>query len=461
MPRFRDAILGTAATALLCATPTCVRAQLTQQEWMQEQMAALRQSDGLLDQADHLRGVLAQYLFLKEHYDIDKGKAFHDIFGQYLSWYQTFVGDYVGAEHSFSIAQPLQPDDAPSPLADAGHWHALPALDAIAALARDRKAVFLNESHSAPVTRTLTVQLLARLRAEGFNTFASETLYHSDSSALAQRGYITADSGFYTREPVYALMVDTALKLGYRVIAYEAESDARGDVREREQAENLYQRAFKHHPDTRLVVNAGFAHIQKQGTYLGGQSMAEHFMRISGIDPLCVEQTMLFGRINAEDNHPYWTRVMQTLHPQQPIVFENVSGKPWSLRPGEYDVSVFFPQQQLEEGRPTWLSLGGLRRPYSVSAIDFCSNNVPCIVEARPITWSHTAVPLDRLVLKRPGEMRDLWLEPGRYRVTARDRGNGILHSVNIRVEASASAAGAADTKTPPASPRGASMQDG
>jgi hypothetical protein len=48
------------------------------------------------------------------------------------------------------------------------------------------------------------------------------------------------------------------------------------------------------------------------------------------------------------------------LQPKEPIVFVDKAGKPWSLRNG-YDVSVFFPPQQLLRGRPTWLSLGGLR----------------------------------------------------------------------------------------------------
>jgi hypothetical protein len=445
---------GCAVLAIACGTG--VKAQdtaPTPQQWMQEQIQAARQSERLLDAADQQRGILAQYLFLKEHYEADRGLAFRAIFGQYLSWYQTFVGDYRGAERSFSIAQPQQPDDAASPLAAPGTWHAMPALEAIAALARGHKAIFLNENHSAPLTRTLSVQLLARLRAEGFDTFASETLYDDDSAALARRGYVIDTSGFYTREPVYALMVNSALKLGYRVIAYEAESDARGDAREREQAENLARRAFADHPDARLVVNAGYAHIQKHGVYLDGASMAEHFMRISGIDPLCVEQTMLFGRLDASEDHPYWTQVMATVHPAQPIVFEDAAGKPWSLRPGAYDLSVFFPPQQLREGRPTWLDLGGLRRPYRVSAIDYCSHDVPCIIEARPSGWPHAAVPLDRLVLRQPSETRELWLEPGRYRISARARDGGALRSVNIRVQQAAprSAAEAADRPHAPA----------
>ncbi len=419
---------------LACCAPstTAQDTQPTPAQWQIEQIAAFNKSEQVFDRARKVQGLLEQYQLMRNAYDGDKGAAFHAIFSQYVSWYQTYIGDYVAAERSFSIAQPALPGDAPSPLADP-RWHALPALDAIAALAQNRKAVFFNENHSAPITRTLTVQLLAKLRADGYNTFAAETLYNSDMPALARRGYPVRATGFYTEEPIYAEMVRTALKLGYRVIAYEAESDATGDAREREQAQNLYDRAFKGHPHARLVVNAGYAHIQKQGVFLGGQSMAEHFMRISGIDPLAVEQTMLFGHINTSDDQPIWRAVIAALHPPQPIVFEDAAGKPWSLRPGAYDVSVFFPQELLVRDRPTWLSLGGLRFPYQIGD-GLCMDHFPCLVDARYKAEGSDAIPADRLVIECPGEVRQLWLRPGRYRLSARDLDDHVLLREEARV---------------------------
>ena len=429
LPRLLCVLLVLAGDASVAAAQDSAP---TPAQWQAEQIAAFNKSERIFDQAKQARGLLAQYQLMRNAYDGDKGAAFHAIFSQYVSWYQTYIGDYVAAERSFSIAQPALPGDAPSPLADP-RWHALPALDAIAALARDRKAIFLNENHSAPITRTLTVQLLAKLRAEGFNTFAAETLYHSDSANLQKRGYPTPASGFYTEEPIYAEMVRSALELGYRVVAYEAESDAIGDAREHEQAQNLYDRAIKGHPGARLVVNAGYAHVQKQGVYLGGRSMAEHFMQISGIDPLVVEQTMLFGHINSADDQPTWSAVIATLHPTQPIVFEDAAGRPWSLRPGAYDVSVFFPQELLVRDRPTWLSLGGLRDPYQIGD-GLCMGHFPCLIDARYRDEGADSIPADRLVIECPGEVRQLWLRPGRYRLSARDLDDHVLLREEARV---------------------------
>ena len=439
MPLVLTALLGCAAAAAAATAHAQSAAQ-----WQARQIEASRQSERIMLEANRHKGLLAQYQVMRYAYVGDKDPAFRVIFSQYLSWYQSFIGDYSDAAASFSIRQAPLPDDRPSPLA-AGYT-ARPALEVIPELARNYQAVFFNEAHNVPLTRTLTVQLLSKLRAEGFDYFAAETLYQTDTK-LQVRGYPTAASGFYTEEPICAEMVRTALKLGFKVIAYEALSDATGDAREAEQARNIYRQVFQHDPHARLVVDAGYAHIQESGVYLGGSSMAEHLRKLSGIDPLTVEQTMLYPHPSARDDHPYWTAVMQQLHPPAPIVFVDQAGKPWSLRPG-YDVSVFFPPEILRRGRPTWLSLGGLRRPYFVSG-DRCDHSYPCLVEARYANEGADAIPADRLALD-PVPLNattsdrisngliepngELYLRPGKYTLTWTAADSRVLFQQDIRI---------------------------
>ena len=463
-PRLRLMVLG---SALLLAAPGAPPHAQTAEQWQEQQIAAVDKSERIMREANTHKGLLAQYQVMRYAYAGNKETAFRLIFGQYLSWYQTFIGDYPDAAASFSIKQQALPDDRPSPLS-VGGFRARNALDAIPELARHYRAVFFNEAHNVPLTRTLTVQLLSRLRAEGFNYFASETLYQTDTG-LQARGYPVAGSGFYTEEPIYAEMVRTALKLGFKVIAYEAESNATGDAREAEQARNIYRQVFRNHPDARLVVNAGYAHIQKSGTFLGGSSMAEHLQKISGIDPLSVEQTMLYAHPSAADDHPYYGAVMRKLHPAQPIVFLDKNGKPWSLRPG-YDVSVFFPPQQLNRGRPTWLDLGGLRKPYFVDA-ERCQRTFPCLIQARYADEGANSIAADRLVLDViplnavpdehvvNGQMvvgSELYLRPGKYILTYSDIDTNKLFEQKIVIGTTDAADPAMDAQTPPppATPR-------
>ncbi len=417
-----------------------------------QQRAAVEKSERIMAEALKRPGLLSQYIYMRDAYAADTGWPFRVIFNQYLSWFQTWVGDYVGARDKFSIAQPAAADDAASPLKDPA-FKAESAASAIAALAKGRQAVFFNENHSYPLTRTLTVQMLEALRAEGFDTFAAETLYDTDiDDGLQQRGYATSDTGFYTEEPIYAEMVRAAIRLGYRVVAYEALSDATGDAREAEQARNLQKAVFKKDPKARLVLNAGYAHIQESGKYLGGASMAQHFRRITGIDPLTVEQTMLVPHDKVTSNHPYHVAVMQALKPAAPIVFRDGEGTAWSLKQDAYDISVFFPDETLHRGRPTWSSIGGLRVPYQVSGA-LCDSQYPCMVEARYEGDGDDAIPADRVVIEWLGKgavasdivressdnapLAELYLRPGRYRLMVRDLSNQKRQRQTITVRAS------------------------
>jgi hypothetical protein len=439
--------LGVAATAILLAGSAVARAQ-TPSLWREQQLAAMNKSDAIMQRANANKDLLAQYQVMRRAYAADGQSAFRAIFGQYLSWFQTFLGDYTDAELSFSIQQKALRDDAPSPVGQPG-WHPLPALDYIPQLAKKYRVVFLNEAHNIALTRTLTVRLLKPLREEGFNVFAVETLYPSDIAALNRRGYPVAASGFYTREPIYAEMVRAALKLGYKVVAYEADPNHTGNAREAQQAENLWK-ILKDDPNARLVVNAGYAHIQKTGEFLGAQSMAEHFIKDSGLQPLSIEQTILIPHQDAAMDHPDYAALVAAAQPSVPTVFVNKDGQPWSLRPG-YDASVIFPPEHSAYGRPTWAGLWGARVPYTVNG-SLCQRHWPCMVAARYADESNDAIPADRMVLDPVPLMTiddikittgdysipigQLYLRPDyRYRLTLTDeRGRAIsTQTINVR----------------------------
>jgi hypothetical protein len=381
--------------ALLAAGPAPPAAAQLPSVWREQQVEAMNQSDAIMKRARGQKDLLAQYQVMRHAYASDGKPAFRAIFGQYLSWYQSFIGDYRDAELGFSIQQKALADDNPSPLQQPG-WHAVPALDYIPQLAKNHRAVFLNEAHNIALTRTLTVRLLKPLREQGFNVFAVETLYPPDIAALNKRGYPIAASGFYTREPIYAEMVRTALKLGYKVVAYEADANRTGNAREAQQAENLWK-ILKADPNARIVVNAGYAHIQKTGQFLGAESMAEHFMKDSGITPLSIEQTILIPHQDRAMDHPDYGPIVQALQPTQPMVFINKDARPWSLRPG-YDASVIFPEEHFPYGRPDWLALWGARVPFTING-SVCQDHWPCMVAARYAGEGSDAIPADRMVL--------------------------------------------------------------
>jgi hypothetical protein len=157
---------------------------------------------------------------------------------------------------------------------------------------------------------------------------------------------------------------------------------------------------------------------------------------------------MMIQHARRDQDHPFYLAVMQAQHPRQPIVFVGDDGKPWTLKPGQYDMSVVFPQAEYVKYRPDWLKLDGLRMDYAVSG-ELCRGKLPCLIEARYANEGDDAVAADRTVLdivEHKGALEQrmtvghaeaqsrLFLRPGSYRLTATDLDNHTLFARDIVV---------------------------
>ncbi|MGI4833347.1 MAG: hypothetical protein ACRYFK_07780 [Janthinobacterium lividum] len=171
----------------------------------------------------------------------------------------------------------------PAPLA-APVGAPVPAAAAILTQTWARQVVMFNEEHTQPRGRWLVGSLLPALYRQGFRYLALEALEAADSAGLRQRGYPVAASGFYTNEPHFGNLIRQARQLGFRLIAY----DALSADRERDEARNLIAATLGPHPQARVVVLAGHGHINEASS---AQSMAAWVHKLTGIDPLTIEQT--------------------------------------------------------------------------------------------------------------------------------------------------------------------------
>ena len=82
--------------------------------------------------------------------------------------------------------------------------------------------------------------------------------------------------------------------------------------------------------------------------------------------------------------------------------YRNAKGEWWTLEKSKRDVTLFHPRSVYEEGRPTWLRLGGDRKPYELPR-DVCGDAARCLVRARSAHESEDAVPIDQVEVI-PGE---------------------------------------------------------
>jgi hypothetical protein len=218
---------------------------------------------------------------------------------------QAAAENYVGLNEQGAFCQALatayacvdEPDSAAyywrkmgGPLLDKATGKARPfdILPATAEVLRQTAAtslVLFNENHVQPKGRYWVRSLLPALYQQGFRYLALEAL--GDDADLPQRGYPTLGSGFYLREPQLANLVRDALALGFTLVSY----DTMADDREQGQAQNLWRRSLGQDPHAKVVVLAGFGHIDER---LGsGKTMARWLYELSGINPLTINQTDL------------------------------------------------------------------------------------------------------------------------------------------------------------------------
>ena len=98
-------------------------------------------------EANKHKGLLARYEVMRYAYTTNKDPSFRLIFGQYLSWYQSFIGNYPDAAGQFLDQGSGAGGRPPFPL-DATGYTVRPALTAITELAKNYQLVLLNEAHN-------------------------------------------------------------------------------------------------------------------------------------------------------------------------------------------------------------------------------------------------------------------------------------------------------------------------
>ena len=367
----------------------------------------------------HARGDhYLRYLYARKR-DAGHDRRLRSAVDQMIGTELSILGRPTDAARRFAAGEsrpPLQP------LPTAGGYRLVDAAEQVAALATGRRVVMVNEAHHLPQTRLLTFALLPKLRALGFTHFAVEGLDPADAQ-LQARGYPTDASGFYVGEPVYAELVRTAIRLGYRLVAYEPvdPGQLRHQNRETFQAIAL-KKVLDRQPAARLFVHAGYAHIDKQPGQLptGVRPMAAELKRLSGVEPLSVDQTtLLLG--DSHDPASAYRQLLVAHAPRTASVLVPVAGGPaWSFRPDYHDVTVLLPDPT-SGTRPSWLALAGRRQAVPIDA-SACGRALPCLVEARHADEGDDAIPADQFLrLHADDPHGPLYLAPGRYRLRIRD----------------------------------------
>jgi hypothetical protein len=377
--------------------------------------------------------------------------------------YRSFALNELGLYNQAVLSFPLE-SDPPAGLVLPSHdkWKSVDAVDVITKLAADRSIVLINEAHHDAHTRALTLALLPRLRELGFTYFAAEALGENDSE-LMQRGYPIKTSGTeYLQEPLYGEIVREAIRLGFILVPYDS-SDIDPRTRDVAQAETLFRKVFAKDPKARLFVHAGYAHIDKASGRLGSiEPMAAQLAKLTGFDPLSIDQTQFLESGTADVSDEYHALIQQFPTQSAEVLISRLTGKPWSALPKLYGLNVILPialnvnifgdglkttfsgndPTRFAMGslvvlndlqRPKWLTLDGQRDPFLIDT-GLCRAQIPCEISARYVGESDDATAADRYTFTEPYASSKLYLRPGRYRLRARNTAGKTLSEQVIQI---------------------------
>lgn len=227
----------------------------------------------------------------------NKNKLYSDIINQYLfSAYAAFdkvdsIKQLLYEQHTF------KGNDIKNRSTDSISVDNQLAIPKILKEADSQKVIMINESHYDWRHRYFITLLLDSLYKKGFKYLCMEALDNEDS--INKRKFPTSDDGYYFKEPFMANLARIALKIGYKLIAYEDTTgnleenlfNSEVDKREFYQASNLYSH-YKKDTAAKWLVYAGYSHINKlKFSESEPSSMAKYFYQFSHVNPYSINQT--------------------------------------------------------------------------------------------------------------------------------------------------------------------------
>jgi len=336
---------------------------------------------------------------------------------------RSLAGDATGAARAALWFEITDPVPAHKLTAKPGELDALVAEDALQAIVREakkRQIVILNEAHHVPLHRVFAARLASELRKIGYEYLAAETFATDVPAHPATPMQV---GGYYVREPMYAGFVRGALREGWTFVGYDhwAEGATPAErIRQREvgAARNIVAKTFARNPQAKVFMYVGYGHGQKHQWSDGRKSVALLVKETTGIDPLSIDQSAMYGRGDARIDLPQYRAAMARFAPTTAIVLKNAAGghAVQGGLPG-YDMQVFHPDETAHgaHGRPLWMERRAGLRPLPVP-VDLLPATGRRLVQAFHVADGRGAIPADQVMVEAGKPAPSFMLPEGQFR---------------------------------------------
>ncbi|WP_299229142.1 hypothetical protein [uncultured Psychroserpens sp.] len=244
------------------------------------------------------------------------------------------------------------------------------AIDLISEKSKSHQVIMINEEHRMSRHRILTTQLLEPLYLNGYRYLALEALSKEN---LLKQGYPVLSNGSYIKDPLFGEMIRTAIKLGYKIISYEIETNSIGYTKERDplkrqlfrektQAKNIITKILDKDSNAKILVHGGRDHIAEVLEFqkIGLDSiefgmMAGFFKKLANIDPFTVDQLQHKEHSDSiyESTIAKWVRKTDVKLNTSNILIDKKTNDLLSRE--VYDAAIIAKPTIFINNRPNWL----------------------------------------------------------------------------------------------------------
>jgi|GEM_PF-741260 len=319
----------------------------------------------------------------------------------------------------------------------------IPAKDYIISKFGSESAIMINEAHNRGQNRDFARQLLPELYKKGFRYLCVEGLNNQTDSQLNSRGFPIFSTGYYVKESAFGQLVRDALKLGFKLIAYEYIDTSvynpnvswiEGlNIREEGQTKNILS-IFKEDTKAKLLIYAGYGHIEKKSNdewVRMGQRLCKALDRnIPSIDCTLMKEDF---DLSKENNH--YSFAVDSFKYTKPFVlvqndtpFVDISMK------GKVDLNVFLPRTNYDLGYPDWLKETD-DTYYTLKLPENCDDAYLQVYKANE--WNQVkkeAIPVMQFTIQKDRPEYKLYLRKGDYKLFI-SKNNKNLVDKDFKVE--------------------------
>jgi hypothetical protein len=187
--------------------------------------------------------------------------------------------------------------------------------------------------------------------------------------------------------------------------------------------------------NARILIHAGYGHIAERNDGTEYIPMGMAFKKISGIDPLTIDQTNMTEESNFAYGKAFYDAYVQKFSLNSPSI-ALINDQPINpTNNGLYDLAVIHPPTVYRDARPAWLNLSGRRQSLYIKPAKKNTFLVQAYYQFETFGKKPAQViPADQTYTPSSKGNYLLYLKRGKYVVLFRDMNYKILNTQHIEV---------------------------